>query len=124
MARHHFTRRKYANEPTEIDGFKFDSRKEARRYVALRTSRDEGAAIARPGHEDGVVLQFVVHAPRFVCPSARQTGKPVTYTADFLVFWTDGVVTIEDTKGVRTEAYVTKKLLVERLYSPLTITEL
>lgn len=100
-------RRKYSNRPAEEDGLRFDSQKELRRYRELKLLRAAGE-----------VIQFLTHTPTFRLPGG------VTYTADFLVWWADGRVEIEDTKGVRTEAYRNKKRQVEELYAPLTITEL
>jgi hypothetical protein len=38
------------------------------------------------------------------------------------VFWVNGVVTIEDVKGMKTPMYILKKKQVEAIY-PITITE-
>ena len=46
----------------------------------------------------------------------------MTYRIDFVVFWSDGNVTFEDVKGVRTPQYITKKKMVEALY-PIEIEE-
>ena len=105
--RHAYKRPKYNNKPTEVDGIKFDSIKEAHRYSELKLLR-----------EAGEVAQFITQCPRFRLPGG------VSYTADFLVFWTDGHTTIEDTKGVRTESYKAKKKIVEDIYAPITIKEL
>ncbi len=96
---------------TERDGIKFDSKAEARRYDELVLAR-----------KNGTVVQFLVHAPRFLLPGGT------SYTADFLVFWADtdgtgGSVTVEDVKGMRTPAYKRSKKQVEALYAPITITE-
>ena len=47
----------------------------------------------------------------------------VKYICDFLVFWADETVTIEDVKGFKTQEYLTKKKLVEAKY-PFKITEI
>lgn len=103
-------RHKFGVAPKEArteDGITFHSKREMLRYQELKLARAAGA-----------VVQFLPQAPAFVLPGG------VRYTADFLVFWADGRVTIEDVKGHRTEAYQAKKRIVESLYAPLTITEL
>ncbi len=97
---------KYKNKPTERDGLKFDSQREARRY-------DELVLLKRAGE----VIVFLTQSPRFRLPGGG------TWTADFEVFWADGHVGIEDSKGYRTEAYKAKKRLVESLYAPIKIEE-
>ena len=99
--------RKFKNVPTERDGLRFDSKKEAKRYDALKALREEGE-----------VVQFLTQAPAFRLPGGGR------YVPDFLVFWTDGHVSIEDVKGMRTESYKAKKRIVESVYAPLTIEEL
>ena len=100
-------RHKFRAIRCERDGIKFDSKAEARRYDELVLAR-----------ANGLVVQFLVHAPRFILPGGT------SYTADFLVFWEDGSVTVEDVKGMRTAAYKRSKKQVEALYAPITITEI
>lgn len=103
-------RHKYGVAPKAArteDGITFDSKRELLRYQQLKHARLAGE-----------VVQFLPQSPTFVLPGG------VRYTADFLVFWADGRVTIEDTKGHRTESYKAKKRLVESIYAPITITEI
>lgn len=103
-------RHKYGVAPKAArteDGITFDSKRELLRYQQLKLARLAGE-----------VVQFLPQTPSFVLPGGAR------YTADFLVFWADGRVTVEDTKGMRTESYKAKKRLVESLYAPITITEL
>jgi hypothetical protein len=102
---HNFKKNKYNAKKTERDGFRFDSQKEARRYDKLMLLK-----------ESGEVLFFLRQCP-FHLPGN------VTYRVDFIVFWVDGHVSIEDVKGMRTPQYVLKKKMVESLY-PVTIEEL
>jgi len=107
--RHSFKRNKYgvsAKADRTVDGIVFDSKKEAGRYKDLLFYR-----------ESGTVLQFLRQVP-FHLPGHTK------YVCDFVVFWTDGTVTFEDVKGMKTEVYKVKKRMVEELYSPITITEL
>ena len=97
-------RSKYGAVATYVDGIRFDSRKEAARFMALKVLKDAGE-----------VLWFA-RQPRFALPGG------VEYVADFVVVWNDGGVTVEDVKGVKTKEYRLKKRQVEALYR-VTITE-
>ena len=97
-------RHKFSAVRTERNGFKFDSKKEAKRY-------DELTLLMKTGEVVFFLRQVPFHLP----------GN-VTYRVDFQIFWASGDVTFEDVKGVRTEQYITKKKLVEALY-PVGIIE-
>lgn len=88
----------------EYDGIKFASKKECNRYKQLTELKSSGKVVfflrQTPFHLEGGV--------KYVC--------------DFVVFWSDGNVTIEDVKGMRTAVYITKKKIVEATY-PIKITE-
>lgn len=97
-------RHKYNAVKTEADGLKFDSKKEARYYAALKVRQQAGE-----------VLFFI-----------RQVGLDlpggVKYRVDFLVFLSDGSVEFVDVKGMKTAMYKLKKKQVESLY-PIEIKE-
>lgn len=89
----------------ELDGITFDSVAELQRYRALLLLRASGA------------VKFFLRQVPFHLP-----GRTV-YRCDFQVHWTDGRVTHEDVKGVRTQVYALKKRQTEELY-PVRIEEL
>ena len=89
----------------ETEGIKFPSKKEAKRYLQLKRLK-----------ESGEIIFFLRQAPFHL-------SGGVKYVCDFLIFWTDGNVTIEDVKGMKTSAYVAKKKMVEATY-PIEITEI
>jgi hypothetical protein len=93
-------RRKYRNQPTEVDGHRFDSKREAARYVELQGLR-----------KAGVVSWFTRQVP-FHLP-----GK-IRYVADFLVVYADGRTVVEDVKsaGTRTQVYINKRKQVLALF--------
>lgn len=97
-------RHKFNAKRTEVDGIKFSSKREAKRYRELIEAWKAGAVVfflrQTPFHLDGGV--------KYVC--------------DFLVFWADGTCTCEDVKGMRTPLYIAKKKMVEAKY-PIKITE-
>jgi len=114
-------RSKYHAIPRTIDGVRFASTREARRYGELRL-------LERAGQIWDLVLQpsFELHAPRLPPP----TGGPLPWTfssaaeafvvvgvyrADF-VYATKAGTIVEDAKGVRTALYQWKKKHVEIEY--------
>lgn len=99
---------KYKAIPVEIDGIRFASQAEGRRYAQLKL-------LERAGEISRLELQ-----PSFKC---EINGKLIcTYRGDFRYFTKDGCIT-EDVKGVRTPTYRLKRKLVEALYPGVTITE-
>lgn len=100
---------KYNNKKTEIDGFLFDSKREANRYVELKL-------LERAGEIENLELQ-----PKY---SVDINGKHIcNYFADFRYFDSyNKSIVIEDAKGMRTDVYKIKKKLVEAIYS-ITIVE-
>lgn len=94
-------RSKYNAVKTEIDGFTFDSKKEAARYVELKF------------YEAANYIEDLELQPRFPCVV---NGKKVCeYRADFK-YTQDGQTIVEDVKGHKTDVYRIKKKLVEALY--------
>ena len=95
-------RTKYGNIKVKIDGHKFDSKKEARRYRDLLLLEAAGEIYA-------LILQ-----PRYILQEAFYhldiSYRPITYTADF-EYWEKGWLVTEDVKGVKTEVYKIKKKL-------------
>lgn len=96
---------KYKAIPTIIDGIRFASKKEAKRYCELKLLQNAGE-----------VLYFIMQPPFHL-----EGG--IKYIADFLIFWKDGTHTVEDIKGFKTALYKMKKKLVEVRY-PIKITEI
>jgi hypothetical protein len=87
----------------ECDGIKFRSKKEAARYREL--------AVLKNLKECWFLRQVPFYLP----------GN-TKYVLDFLIFWKDGKVTLEDAKGMRTAAFIKAKKQVEALY-PVRIEE-
>lgn len=99
-------RHKFNAKPQTIDNQRFASKKEAKRYLELKELRRTGEVI------------FFFTQARF--PLFETNAR---YICDFVVFWKDGKVTIEDVKGVKTDLYKLKKKLIESEY-PFMITEI
>ena len=100
---------KFNARSVEIDGRRFDSAAEGRRYATL-------AALERAGK----IAELELH-PRFDCFVAGV--KICSYLADFR-YRRDGVAVVEDVKGVRTAVYRLKRRLAEACHPGLTITEI
>ena len=99
---------KFRAIPVVIDGIRFASQAEGRRYAELKLMEKSGA-ITR--------LQL---QPSFKC--LIDNKLVCTYRADFSYFTKTSRV-VEDVKGVKTPVYRIKKKLVEALYPGVTITE-
>jgi len=100
---------KYRNVKTEVDGIRFDSRAEAKRYSELKI-------LEKAGEISRLELQ-----PEFVC---KVEGKLICkYRADFRYFTAKERV-VEDVKGFKTPIYRLKKKLVEALFKGTRIVEI
>lgn len=108
--------RKYHNVPVTVDGIRFDSRKEALRFAALRV-------LLRAGAISDLRLQ-----PEYTLQEAYTTPegvrvRAIRYRADFS-YWRDGEQIVEDVKsaGTKTRVYeIKRKLLLDK--HGITITE-
>lgn len=91
---------KYGNTKVMLDGMRFDSKREADRYLELKLLRDAGEITG---------LRIQPHLPCDV------NGMHVcTYIADFAYTKrNDSRETFEDAKGHRTALYILKKKLVK-----------
>ena len=104
---------KYRNTITSLDGIKFRSKKEAKRYAELKL-------LERAGEITNFELQ-----PRFKC---EVNNKVIcTYVADFSYYEKifGGIATkfvVEDVKGMKTPLYKLKKKLAEACFN-IRITE-
>ena len=101
---------KYGNKKFVVDGYTFDSKKEARRYGELKL-------LVRAGKIKDLVLQ-----PKFeLIPTIRtetETLRKVSYIADFkYIDLESGKVIVEDVKGFKTDVYLLKKRLFLQKYT-------
>lgn len=94
---------KYNAVATIVDGFRFDSKKEAEHYVSNKILIHQGLMITQ-------LRQTSFHLP----------GK-VIYRLDFMEFYPDGSIKFVDVKGRDTPMSKLKRKQVEELY-PITIT--
>lgn len=98
---------KYNAIKTEIDGFLFDSRREAIRYAELKM-------LEQAGEITDLELQ-----PVYPC---LVNGKLVCkYIADFRYKLPSGREVVEDAKGAKTPVYRLKNKLVNALYGVVIV---
>jgi len=108
---------KYRNKKTVIEGIKFDSKLESKRYQELKI-------LERQGIIKNLQLQPTFELlPTF--KKANKTYRKTTYIADFS-YWDNeqGKYIVEDVKGFRTDVYKLKKKLFEYKYKDFKITEI
>jgi len=102
---------KYRNQKVEVDGIKFDSRKEANYYSDLLIKK-----------KAGLILDFERQVRFDIVVNNIQIAK---YFLDFKVINSDGTINYYDVKGkdkvsgkwVTTDVFALKKKLVEAIYS-------
>lgn len=112
-------RGKYNNKKTEVDGFTFDSKKEASRYEELKAMKHAGVV-------QEIELQpafLLVPKQSYVEDGKRKTERPTYYYADFKVTYSDGRVEYEDVKGRETDVYKIKRKLLRWRYPLITFRE-
>lgn len=99
---------KYYNQKITVDGITLDSRKEYRRFREL-------CLMERAGEIDNLERQVKFE----LIPTQKKNGKVLeracSYVADF-VYNENGEQVVEDTKGIRTEAYKIKRKMMRWLY--------
>lgn len=113
---------KYNNRKVEVDGIKFDSSKEANRYLQLKTMVYAGII-----HSLELQKAFVL-APAVRLKGEKRTKPALRYLADFVYCFSlqPGGLTVEDVKSDATrkkEAYRIKKHLMATVHN-IHITEI
>lgn len=109
-------RSKYGAAKKIIDGIKFDSKAEAKRFQELKLMKQQG-----------LIRNLERQVKFLLVPSQRKEGGkaeyPVFYIADFVYIDTKtGKKVVEDVKGFKTPEYVIKRKLMLYQYG-ITIRE-
>lgn len=106
---------KYGNKKVVVDGITFDSRKEARRYQELLLLEKMGEISCISRQQKFVLIPAQrepdIKGPRGGVHKGKILERECTYIADF-VYWKNGALVVEDTKGFRTTEYVIKRKLL------------
>lgn len=110
--------RKYRNVKVEIDGIRFDSKKEAERYLTLKK-----------WEEDGHITRLTLQPKYRLIPSQKfdhqENERPLDYKADFYYYDLDlDCEVVEDVKGVRTKDYVIKRKLFKYTHPKIMFREI
>lgn len=103
---------KYRNKKIIVDNIKFDSNLEAERYRQLKL-------LQRAKQISNLKLQV----PFILQEGFKKNGKThrkIEYIADF-VYEENGQTVVEDTKGMKTEAFKIKQKLFEYKYPDLNL---
>ena len=107
---------KYGNKKVILDGIKFDSKKEARRYKELKFME-----------ENGIIKDLELQPKYELTPTIRHNGKTLpkmSYIRDFRYKDKEGQTIVEDTKGKRTSTYIAKlKMFLFKYGDKLTFKE-
>lgn len=102
-------RSKYHAKKTVVDGITFDSKREADRYLVLKSME-----------EDGTIENLRRQVRYELIPAFDVDGRhyrPVCYVSDFTYSDREtGEEVVEDVKGVRTDVYKLKSKLFARRY--------
>ena len=98
-------RRKYGNRKVIIGDKIFDSKKEAHRYLELKTLEKAGVI---SGLECQKIFELI---PKQTDENGKCIERECRYIADF-VYVKDGRQIVEDTKGYRTPEYIIKRKLM------------
>jgi hypothetical protein len=116
---------KYSNTKITREGRTFDSKREARRYTQLRLMEDAGEITDLQCQVRFVLIPAQREFTNEIYTKGKKKGcfKPgkliereCAYIADFVyIDAKTGERVVEDTKGMKTEAYIIKrKLMLER----------
>ena len=94
---------KYHAVKTKLDGYTFDSKKEAARYQELKLLEQAGK-----------ITRLEIHPEYYLWVNSMQVCK---YIADFRYIDCEvGGQVVEDVKGVKTAVYRLKKKLMKAIY--------
>ena len=111
---------KYRNRKTLVDGFLFDSKKEAERYKELSLLQKAGEIFGLELQKKYILIPTQYETTNEVYKAGEKKGQPkkkvvereCSYVADFVYTDKSGKTVVEDCKGIRTEAYKLKRKLM------------
>lgn len=94
---------KYNNRKTVVDGIKFDSIRESKRYIAL-------SIMQKMGKISSLELQTPYTLLKSFKDHTGKTQRAIKYIPDFRYIIENRII-VEDVKGLKTEVYKIKKKL-------------
>lgn len=124
---------KISHKITDIDGIKFHSKLESKRYEYLKKKKENGG-ILDFSLQPSFVLQdsYIVINGESISSSdvnfkklktqyKSETIRAIKYIGDFKVIYPDGTIVIEDTKGISTPEFEIKRKLFMFKYPNLQL---
>lgn len=110
---------KYHNHKIIIGGMKFDSKKEATRWVELNHLQDAGEITNLRRQVKFTLIPAQREGETITARGIQRPGKVIErecfYVADF-VYEQDGKTVVEDVKGMKTDAYILKRKMLLHFY--------
>ncbi|MCR5466797.1 MAG: DUF1064 domain-containing protein [Lachnospiraceae bacterium] len=110
---------KYHNHKIVIGGMKFDSKKEAMRWVELNHLQDAGEITNLRRQVKLTLIPAQREGETITARGIQRPGKVIErecfYVADF-VYEQDGQTVVEDVKGMKTDAYILKRKMLLHFY--------
>lgn len=100
---------KYGNRKVSVNGYKFDSMREAQRYTEL-------LLLQRAGEISDLKLQVPFELVPKQKDSRGRVIREIRYIADF-VYTENGKTVVEDAKGYKTKEYELKKKLMKYFHN-------
>lgn len=95
---------KYGNKKTEVDGIVFDSKREAKHWIELKSMQQRGE-----------IFNLRRQVKFELIPAVRLDGRmrPATkYVADFVYTDKDGKEVVADSKGFKTDVWMIKRKMM------------
>jgi hypothetical protein len=103
---------KYHSVLTQVDGYLFDSKAEARRYADLKLLERSGEIMCLDVHPVYILQDSFVYKGKII--------QPIRYEADF-GYIENGKKVIEDVKGVRTAVFLIKQKMFWKRYPEIEL---
>lgn len=107
---------KYHNKKVLFKGEKFDSKRELNRYLELLAMQKNGLIDDLERQKKYVLIPTQREPDIIGARGGRKPGKLIekecAYIADFVYREPNGLIVVEDAKGMRTEGYKIKKKLM------------
>lgn len=115
--RNYYSKNKYQSKKTTVDGVRFDSKKEARRWQELRLLEKAGKISDLKRQVKFVLIPAQrdpdTKGPRGGIIKGRLLERECSYIADFTYKIPESrKLIVEDTKGMRTTDYIIKRKLM------------
>lgn len=115
---------KYGNKKPIVDGIKFDSKKEAKRYIVLKQMESKGEISELTLQKKYILIPSQYEESTEIYTKGKNKGQPkrgaliereCAYYADF-DYYKNGAHVVEDVKGMKLPEYKIKRKLMLYLH--------